>query len=362
MRAALMKAVVLSILKKRDMKEEKKDNESHSKGLTRRDFCRTAAAGIAALSSDARHALSKTRTKSMALTIPFDYTPRCPQPGSLFTEQSFVRKSVPFTFDISEVGIALVDLWNFGWEGGPVSAALGPELSLERGVSHAQRKRQITEKVIQPTVEELRNLGVQVFHCTAWQILSRYPQWTASTTEAERELLKPKPQSGNAAPVNQGKDDIKEMWPPADWVQSWKEKHTDLVFGNEWIAQRGRDLYGPNLKFDIAAPVRPHDGDLLVYHSREQFHRLLTEKKIRVLIYMGFESDDCVQFQPYGIANMQDIGYLCAVVRDATTTYETAETLAGQWKTKVSIDAIEERWGYSVTSEVLRQSIRAAKT
>ena len=50
---------------------------------------------------------------------------------------------------------------------------------------------------------------------------------------------------------------------------------------------------------------------------------------MRMLLYMGFETDECLQFKPYGIANVQALGYRCVVVRDCTATYESAETLAG---------------------------------
>ena len=77
----------------------------------------------------------------MQFTINLDYTPQCPQPNKPFTETSFTRQAVPHIFSISEIGIALVDLWNIGWDDGPVSEKLGAELSLERGTSHAARQQ-----------------------------------------------------------------------------------------------------------------------------------------------------------------------------------------------------------------------------
>jgi hypothetical protein len=147
---------------------------------------------------------------------------------------------------------------------------------------------------------------------------------------------------------------LQALWPPAEWVQAWRDEHTDRIFNRAWTEAQNREL---GRAFDLAPPVRPHAGDLLVA-SRDQFHRLLSERRIRVLLYMGFETDECLQFKPYGIANMQSLGYLCIVVRDCTTTYENAETLAGLWKTRVAIDSIEARWGYSITSDALLEAIR----
>lgn len=292
----------------------------------------------------------------MNFTIDLEYTLRCPQTGKPFTEESFVRKSRRFTFDVSEMGVALVDLWNFGFEDGPVGETLGPELSLERGVSHAQRKRRIIENVIVPTVNELRKRGVQIFHCNHANVLERYPQWSTSTTEAERESLKPK----NVPPPNPdgSTSDEKDVHPPREWVKAWRERHRDLVFNTEWEMKQGKEIVG---RFGMPAIVKPHDGDLLV-SSGEQFHRLLTERRIRVLFYMGFETDECVVTgKPYSIYRMFMYGYLCVIVRDGTTTYETAETLNGLWKTKVAIDSIEARWGYSITSKALLKAIRSAR-
>lgn len=350
--------------------------DSGNRSLTRRRFCKTTALSVAALpvssvslqAGQAKTARVGTKENRRTFTIPLQYTPRSPQPGAPFTEASFVRKSTPFTFQIAEVGIALVDLWNFGWDDGPVGKTLGSQLILERGVSHARRKRRIVEQVIAPSVEELRKSGVQIFHCTHSQILSRYPQWQNSTTEAERKALQARMERDKAAaaardmkPQTQAQTEEKEKWPPASWTQSWREQHRDKVYNVEWQAKQNKELGGWNPTYDLPAPVRPRAEDLLVFESREQFHRLLSQRKIRVLFYMGFETDECLQFKPYGIANMQDLGYLCSVVRDATTTYETAETLSGKWKTKVTIDSIEARWGYSVTSAALRKSISAAK-
>jgi hypothetical protein len=67
----------------------------------------------------------------MPFTIDLANTPRCPLEGMPFTEYSFVRGSAPFEFGVGDIGVALVDLWNFGWEDGPVGETLGPELSLE---------------------------------------------------------------------------------------------------------------------------------------------------------------------------------------------------------------------------------------
>ena len=304
----------------------------------------------------------------MTFTIGLEYTPTAPQPGEPFTESSFTRRSVPFTFDIREVGVALVDLWNFGWPDGPVGETLGPEMSTERGRSHAERKRRIIQTKIAPAVDALRACGVQIFHCNHAQFLRKYSeQWLASTTEEERKALEPKPQP-NAAPVSnsssaaEGQEPLAKKWPPQDWQDGWRKQHSERIWGtSDWQSRQQKEVYA---KAAIPKPVEPKGADLLVCSSA-QFHRLLTQRQIRALFYMGFETDECVQFSPYGIANMQDNyqghGYLCTIVRDCTATYELAETSEGQWKTKMAINSIEARWGYSVSSDSLLAAVDATR-
>ncbi|MBI3971432.1 MAG: hypothetical protein HY332_09095 [Chloroflexi bacterium] len=116
-----------------------------------------------------------------------------------------MRRTVSAVFKLEGIGLALVDFWNFGWEDGPIAPALGPEFSLGRGVSHAQRKRWITDYRIAPAVDALRSAGVQVFHCTHADILQRYSQWQASTPPNEREALEGRrrdgPADGSAEPA-----------------------------------------------------------------------------------------------------------------------------------------------------------------
>lgn len=73
---------------------------------------------------------------------------------------------------------------------------------------------------------------------------------------------------------------------------------------------------------------------------------------------MGFETDECIMNSAYGIRNIYAFGYMTNIVRDCTTTYESAETVRGLWRTKVAIEQIEKLWGYSILSTNLVQSFK----
>ncbi|MAF12653.1 hypothetical protein CMK11_19565 [Candidatus Poribacteria bacterium] len=285
------------------------------------------------------------------MRIRLEYTPRSPRDGVPFTEERLGRTGTDFEMDTAEIALALVDLWDIGWPGGPVGGTLGAELSTERGVSHTSRKREIIEAVIAPTVDRCRDAGVQVFHCTHRRFLERYPQWVASTTEAERRP----PDADASAPASDDRQAANgDRWPPTEWVAAWREQHRHAVWRmRDWGETQSQEVYP---RIDIPAPVKPRGTDLLAFDAA-QFHRLLSERRIRALFYMGFESTECLQFSACGMAQMQPLGYLCVAVRDATTTYEVAETYGELWRSRAAIIDIEARWGYSVESSALTRAI-----
>jgi nicotinamidase-related amidase len=282
----------------------------------------------------------------MEVAIDLDFTPRSPRPGVPYTESNFKRSSSPFTFRSEEIGIALVDLWNFGWEDGPIIDSLGFELSTERGISHANRKKEIILNKITPAVRLLRQHGIQIFHCNHPQFLNHYPQWLTSTKEEERDNL-----ANLQNLCEESMEEKSNAFPEFEWRETWRSRHMESVFNDSWMNVQGK-IYD---QIKIPNEVEPKDGDLLIY-SKEQFHRLLRSRGIRVLFYMGFETDECIINSTYGIRNMNSYGYMTNIVRDCTTTYESAETLKGLWRTKVAIEQIEKLWGYSITSTNLVNS------
>jgi len=281
-----------------------------------------------------------------AFEIDLAFTPRCPTDPEPFTEASFTRRSIPKCLHTDEVALVLVDLWNYDWDAGPRMPGTGHP-SYERGRSHAERKRRIVSEVIVPLVAAARRAGIRVVHANLRFILERYPEWLACTTPEERAPEgPPRAQSGATAADPRA-------WPPTEWVEAWRSEHRRQIWGMGTSWDAGARV--ANLSSDIPPPVQPQPGDLLACW-REQMDRLLSRDGIRVLFYAGFEATECLQFKPYGMANMQDLGYLCCAIREATTTYEVAETLDGFWRTRCALVEIEARWGYTVAATDLLQA------
>ncbi len=180
-----------------------------------------------------------------------------------------------------------------------------------------------------------------VAHINLPEVLRRYSQWERCTTAAERT---PRP----------SKPAIETDWPPPAWVQGWRLAKQVEKLDAEWESYAER----LSLTLDIPPPCRPIGDELLVV-SADQFHRLLRERGVKVLVYDGFWADACLVNKEGAMHDMAGRGYLCIALRDATTTREHADTLDGLWATHAAIDHIEASVGYTTTTEAFVGASRA---
>ena len=137
-------------------------------------------------------------------------------------------------------------------------------------------------------------------------------------------------------------------------MQEWREEHLHLFRTKEWM-RNYKKYVRPNQ--DIPEPLRPVDGVLVVTIS-DMLHRLMAERRIRVLFYCGFATNMCLIDKPGAIRDMTERGYMPIVIRDATTGTENSETVDGMWITHAFIDQIEMMWGYSITTREFLDAIQ----
>ena len=76
---------------------------------------------------------------------------------------------------------------------------------------------------------------------------------------------------------------------------------------------------------DIAEPVKPLDGDVLVV-TTEQFDDWLRGQGIDTLLYTGFSANLCILDSPAAIKAMAALGYRCVILGQATTADQFPET------------------------------------
>ena len=268
--------------------------------------------------------------------IPARYTRLNPAEGEELTEKNFRHYERQMSFDPSEIALVLVDLWNHGWGPEPMTS-LGIEAELNAGRSFCERAKQVTLDYILPALQAARQAGIKVAHAPTRDIAIKYPQWERLAVEPEKS-----PKSASTP----------SDWPPREFVRSWREEHRNLSRDKTWITnyyQYVRPLQ------DIPDPVKPAEEEWVI-SSGDQLHRLLREHRIKVLFYAGFATNMCILDKPGAIVDMQRRGYLCILLRDATTAVEISETVDELWFTRVFISQIELLHGYSTSSEAFIQA------
>ena len=111
---------------------------------------------------------------------------------------------------------------------------------------------------------------------------------------------------------------------------------------------------------DIAEPVKPLDGDILVV-TTEQFDDWLRGQGIDTLFYTGFSANLCILDSPAAIKAMAALGYRCVILREATTGVEFPDTMQSRSHTLNAIRCIEAWWGYSASGLDFRCACQAAR-
>ena len=252
-------------------------------------------------------------------------------------ESKFFHYTKEMTFERDEIAFVMVDCWNTGCGPKPLSH-LGWEAEYNAGKSFCDRAGEIGTDKILPMLRACRKQGITVVHVPTSDIAVKHSQWEELATEDEKRPHGT-PSTTGAPP--------KTDWPPPDWIATWRMQHTYLFRTKRWVTNYYKHVR-PNQ--NIPEPLLPVDGDLVV-SGGDMLHRLLSERKIRVLIYCGFATNMCLIDKPGAIRDMYNRGYMPIVVRDATTGTENAETYDGLWITHAFVDQIEMLWGYSISTD-----------
>ncbi len=272
-----------------------------------------------------------------SFSVDLGYIPQCPAADGPFDEPHFTRRSLRHTFAAGEVALVLVNVCNWGWEDGPVVPG-HPEWSSEYGRTHAVRERAIVEKVLVPLVAAARAGGIHICHANRPAVLARHPAWVAEEPAATQD------RPGGGPPAE-------EAWPPPAWADAWRREQRRRVWGDgtSWRAGLARAA----AQLDIPAPLRPLPGEWLVATAKP-LHRLLAAHGARVLFYAGFEADGALWNGPCGMAPLMARGYLCAAIREGTTTAESADSFTGLWRTRCAVENLERGGAYTVAATDLR--------
>jgi len=231
--------------------------------------------------------------------------------------------------DLPADGTALVSLhcWNIGCPGGPCEM---PEFWVGMGFPQtAAEAYRIMEHVIRPALDAARAAGVAVFHVQADLIARRYPEWY------DREKDPPAPPGQSPPPALPGH----------------RERIVARSHGADYATESGY------ARMDFPEIVKALPGEPIV-HQTGQFDRLLRQRGIAHLIYVGFATDMCILSAPGGIGPMAGLGYQTILVRDATLGVEFPDWWEERVATQYAIRFFETHYGDTITAADFARNCR----
>jgi nicotinamidase-related amidase len=224
---------------------------------------------------------------------------------------------------------ALIELhcWNVGFPG---AVPVPDEFWVFMGSpQNHERMADVVTHVIAPLLEAARQARMPVVHVQPESVVQRYP---------ELEPPRPVPPPGSAAAV----------LPP---VSDEAARRSAGVHGEGYMEWEGWQ------RLDVAPPVRPQSGDIMVA-TTEQFDSWLRDREITTLLYTGFCTNLCILDSPAAMKAMQAQGYRCVILREATMAVEFPDTLETLMHTRAALQYIEAWVGYSASAADLRRALR----
>lgn len=110
----------------------------------------------------------------------------------------------------------------------------------------------------------------------------------------------------------------------------------------------------------ISSTIKPNNDELVLSHETDEFPQLIEyimDNNISTILYAGYILNKNMLVKEAGIINMQKLGYDVILIRDCTISFETRDTLSGEWTKKVVVSLIEYLWGSSTTLNDLQNAL-----
>lgn len=185
----------------------------------------------------------------------------------------------------------------------------------------------IVRDVFPPLLAAARGAGLPVIHVVGGKdYYSHFPGYKRAV-----ELAGPEPEApAGAAPDLEGVGKLRELirdegYPGADNLADLARAHGATRIPHE------------------ASPV---DGEYVVA-TTHQLNAVCRELNVAHLVYMGFNTNWCLLMSPCGMLDMQRLGYMCSLIRQATNAVESKESARGEknkeealWRTAVGFGLV----------------------
>ena len=203
-----------------------------------------------------------------------------------------------------------------------------------------ERATTVLRETIVPALAAAREVPLTIIHAPVGAVAAKYPQ---CVTYPEERPVPAEPE-----------------WPP----RQFRERAGPYaVFAKKEELHRDELLasYIPDCR--IHPLVEPRDDEFVVTDG-PTMRRLLAERGVLHLIYVGFAVNWCVQFKDYGMREQARYGYNCLLLRDCTNAFESADTLDEELNMRIAVREIELMVGWTATQkdfiEACRQRTREA--
>lgn len=239
------------------------------------------------------------------------------------------------------LAIIAMHCWNIGEPDGPYPYEPTDEPVVDSIVATwVPRARRIIKEQLVPLFAAARQAGIWICHSAPNIYGVRYPQHKDELDQ----LPVARPATGGESPKPYG------CLNPLTLKQRYAKSYGPSFPGAVWETH-------PDM-FDIARAIRPQAEDGVII-TTQQLDRLLRRRGVDTLLYVGFMTDYCIMGSPGGIESMTGLGYRCIILRDCTTAFEYADTIATNMMTKAAIRRIEYAFGWSGTSADIIKACRA---
>jgi nicotinamidase-related amidase len=161
--------------------------------------------------------------------------------------------------------------------------------------------------------------------------------------------------------VNKSALILVDVW--ADFSnKGWLRRASEFIPAIKNVLSCARDsnilvIHAPT-KMKIHSEIMPlPDERILDINKPSELNCILKSYGIETLFYVGFATNICVPFKPFGMYHMKPYGYDMILIRDATTGFEYHDTLDDLTATRMAIRMIESQIGSTITSKSFIESL-----
>ncbi|MBP6962828.1 MAG: isochorismatase family protein [Armatimonadetes bacterium] len=206
-----------------------------------------------------------------------------------------------------------------------------------RAVEYIPRADAICRTVFPKLLSAVRESGLHLFHVVGGgDYYSDLPGYKRAV-----KIAGPDP-----PPLDSAKSD-----PVLQRLNEFRGEHVFVGRHNEADVKRGFE------RLDFAPQARPQ-GDEGIAENAHQLHALCRDAGVNHLIYAGFAINWCLLMSPGGMLDMSRRGYMCSVIRNATTAVENRESARTQSHKEEALWRVALAYGFVFDADDLVGAIR----